>query len=73
MTRFIESMVQTNSVAMIGFALILVFGVPTGVYLTGHTMLRSFPKLFNALHWLFGTYVAFVFVSGVVTLLGGKF
>ncbi|MDR3241120.1 MAG: hypothetical protein LBT37_02975 [Lactobacillaceae bacterium] len=70
MVAFINTFTQSNSVAMIGFALVLVFGVPTGIYLTGHSVLRPFPKLFNALHWLFGTYVAFVFVSGLATLIG---
>lgn len=51
----------------------LVFSVillmPTAVYFAGHSALKRFPKLFNALHLLFGAYLIYVIVAGMVTLL----
>ena len=37
------------------FALIMV--APTVLYFVGHRILRAFPVLFNALHWVFGVLV----------------
>jgi len=51
------------------FALILI--VPTVVYFAGHRILRPFPMLFNALHWIFGAYMMYVFVAGISTLMFG--
>lgn len=49
------------------FAVVLL--MPTAVYFSGHSALRRFPKLFNALHWLFGAYLIYLIVAGVATLL----
>jgi hypothetical protein len=49
------------------FALVMI--LPTAVYFTGHTILRPFPKLFNAVHWLFGAYIFWVFVISFATFL----
>ncbi|MCT0010185.1 hypothetical protein [Weissella confusa] len=51
------------------FALILI--VPTVVCFAGHRILRPFPMLFNALHWIFGAYMMYVFVAGISTLMFG--
>jgi hypothetical protein len=49
------------------FALILI--LPAVLYEAGHVLLRPYPRLFNALHWLFGVYMAYVVVAGVATLV----
>lgn len=48
------------------FALIML--VPAGLYYAGHALLRGYPKLFNALHWLFGLYVIYVLVAALTLL-----
>ncbi|WP_258088597.1 hypothetical protein [Weissella fangxianensis] len=49
------------------FAVVLL--MPTAVYFAGHSALRRFPKLCNALHWLFGAYLIYLIVAGLATLL----
>lgn len=49
------------------FSLIVV--APTVLYFVGHRILRAFPVLFNALHWVFGAYMTYVFVAGISTLM----
>uniref|UniRef100_UPI00359F1C8B hypothetical protein n=1 Tax=Weissella soli TaxID=155866 RepID=UPI00359F1C8B len=49
------------------FAMVMI--VPAMVYTTGHSLLRPFPKLFTAMHWLFSAYMLWVLVSALTTLV----
>ncbi|TYC49843.1 hypothetical protein ESZ50_04440 [Weissella muntiaci] len=52
-------------------ALAMVLLLPTGLYFAGHALLHPYPKLFNALHWLFGTYIVYVLAVALGLLILG--
>jgi hypothetical protein len=43
--------------------------IPAVAYQVGHAILKPYPKLFNALHWIFGIYMAYLMVAGLTTLV----
>ncbi len=49
------------------FAAIMI--LPTIIYFLGHHFTRPFPKVFNALHLMFGGYMASVFTAALVVLV----
>ncbi|MBM7616510.1 hypothetical protein JOC36_000043 [Weissella uvarum] len=58
---------STVMLALQMFALILI--VPTVIYFLGHRLCRPFPKLFNALHVMFGSYMFSVVLAGLTVLI----
>ncbi|GAK30545.1 hypothetical protein WOSG25_031420 [Weissella oryzae SG25] len=66
----ILSLLPFSGAWSLGFeAIAAVLVLPTGLYFAGHTLLHSYPKLFNALHWLFGLYIVYVLVVALMMLI----
>lgn len=67
MTTLLTLTPQTWLMGFEIFAFIMI--VPTVIYFTGHRLLKPFPRLFNALHLIFGGYMMSVLVAGISVLV----